>query len=135
MDTVTSLSLFSNYLISGSKDKNLRLWSLDSPNNNIRCTTHAFNDYVNTVESDKNLPIFYAGSRDGQVKIATVSDEKIKFVGGIIAHTQGISTICSIGDSSNGIFLTGSVDKTVKFWKPDQSTVERIAVLSPNEEY
>jgi hypothetical protein len=29
MDTVTSLAVINNYLISGSKDKNLRLWGLD----------------------------------------------------------------------------------------------------------
>jgi len=28
MDTVTGLATFGDYLISGSKDKNLRLWSL-----------------------------------------------------------------------------------------------------------
>jgi WD40 repeat protein len=28
MDTVTSLAVHNNYLISGSKDKNLRLWAL-----------------------------------------------------------------------------------------------------------
>lgn len=54
--------------------------------------------------------------------MATVVDEKIKFVGGIIAHTQSVSCIISIGKRSHGMFLTGSTDKTVKFWKPDSST-------------
>lgn len=75
MDTVTSLTVLNNYLISGSKDKNLRLWSLENTSNNIRCTAHTFNDYINAVETDKNLQVFYAGSRDGQVKAAIVSNE------------------------------------------------------------
>lgn len=122
MDTVTSLAVYNNYLVSGSKDKNLRLWSLDGSANNIRCTTHAFNDYINVIESDKTLPILYAGSRDGQVKVATVIDEKIKFIGGIIAHTQSVNSICSVNYRTNGLIMTASTDKTVKFWKPDNST-------------
>lgn len=126
MDTVTGLAVLGNHLISGSKDKNLRLWALDGSKNNIRETTHAFNDYVNTVEQDNSIFSFYAGSRDGQVKIATVVDEKIKFTGGLIAHTQSVNSICSMGYRSAGLFLTGSSDKTVKFWKPDQQTYERL---------
>jgi hypothetical protein len=49
MDTVTSLTVLNNYLISGSKDKNLRLWVLDNFKNNIKESAHAFNDYVNTL--------------------------------------------------------------------------------------
>jgi WD40 repeat protein len=123
MDTITSLTVSSNYLISGSKDKNLKLWSLDGSSNNIKCTTHAFNDYINTLDTDKMLPIFYAGSRDGQIKVATICDDKIKFIGGIIAHTQSISSVCSVSKRSNGMFLTGSTDKTVKIWKPDAATL------------
>lgn len=135
MDAVTSLTVSNNHLISGSKDKNLRLWSLDNSLPNIRCTTHAFNDYVNIVESDINLPIFYAGSRDGQVKVATVTEEKIRFIGGLIAHPQSVNSICSVGDRVQGIFITGSADKTVKFWKPDGGTLDKILGSCHNEEY
>ena len=62
-------------LVSGSKDKHLRLWSLSHPINNNKHTFHAFNDYVTTVKSNypnnkdsTASPIFYAGSKDGQVK-------------------------------------------------------------------
>lgn len=126
MDTITSLTTTNNYIISGSKDKNLKLWSLQNSTNNLKCTTHAFNDYVNTLTTDENIPIFYAGSRDGQIKIATVLEDKIQFIGGIIAHTQSISSVCSVSQRMNGMFLTGSTDKTVKFWRPDPSTLERI---------
>jgi len=51
MDSVTGLTISRNKLISGSKDKNLRLWSLDHPLNNAKHTLHVFNDYVNTVQS------------------------------------------------------------------------------------
>ena len=95
MDTVTGVTVLKNQLISGSKDKNLRLWSLETSTNNVKSTIHAFNDYINCLTSDKSLPTFYSGSRDGQVKIAAIRGEKIHFLGSIIAHTQAINTICS----------------------------------------
>jgi len=52
LDSVTGLSIVNGKLISGSKDKNLRLWDLDHPINNNKHTFHAFNDYVNTVQSN-----------------------------------------------------------------------------------
>ncbi len=79
MDTVTGLAISRGYLISGSKDKNLRLWSLDNSIYNLKSTFHAFNDYITTVESssDENLgdnyhPLFYSSDRTGQVKVGTV---------------------------------------------------------------
>lgn len=61
MDTVTGLAIVDNIshleqnsgsrLVSGSKDKNLRLWGLQHSVNNIKNTTHAFNDYITTVTS------------------------------------------------------------------------------------
>jgi hypothetical protein len=51
MDAVTGLAIVGDKMISGSKDKNLRLWSLDQSVGNLKNTTHAFNDYVTTVQS------------------------------------------------------------------------------------
>lgn len=79
MDTVTGLAISKGYLISGSKDKNLRLWSLDNSIYNLKSTVHAFNDYITTVESsietnldDNYHPLFYSADRTGQVKVGTV---------------------------------------------------------------
>ena len=52
LDSVTGLTMVNNRLISGSKDKNLRLWDLNHAVNNNRNTMHAFNDYVTTVHSN-----------------------------------------------------------------------------------
>jgi hypothetical protein len=57
MDSVTGLAVVKNKLISGSKDKNLRLWSLDHSINNVKHTLHAFNDYVTTVQSNYVLKL------------------------------------------------------------------------------
>ena len=100
MDTVTGLAAIGNKLVSGSKDKNLRLWNLEHSIGNLKNTTHAFNDYVTTLQStfpsntgDNSLPIFYSGSKDGQVKVGSIKNDKIEFVGGILAHTQSVNAI------------------------------------------
>ena len=69
------------------------------------------------------FPIFYSGSRDGQIKVATVGDsgDKIKFIGGIMAHTQSVNTICPL--DNNGIFISGSSDRCIKIWKPCSNTL------------
>lgn len=51
MDTVTGLAIIEDRMVSGSKDKNLRLWDLEHSVGNLKSTTHAFNDYVTTVKS------------------------------------------------------------------------------------
>jgi len=50
-DVVTSLSIVRDNLVSGSRDKNLRLWSLDHPINNLRSTSYAHQDWINVTES------------------------------------------------------------------------------------
>ena len=46
MDSVTGLAIVKDKLVSGSKDKNLRLWGLDMSINNAKHTFPAFNDYI-----------------------------------------------------------------------------------------
>ena len=51
MDAVTSLTIVKDKLISGSRDKNLRLWNLDQSINNSKHTFPVFNDFVTSCES------------------------------------------------------------------------------------
>lgn len=103
MDTVTGLAIVGDRLVSGSKDKNLRLWGLGQSVGNLKNTAHAFNDYITTVNSkhdailgDHSLPIFYAGSKDGQIKVGNVKNDRIEFLGGILGHTQAVNSICPL---------------------------------------
>jgi WD40 repeat protein len=71
-DTVTSMTIINDYLVSGSKDKNLKLWSLNSPVKNLKCTSYAHNDYINTIRSFDHYPLFLSGARNGEVRIGKV---------------------------------------------------------------
>ena len=50
-DTVTSLAFIKNYLISGSRDKNLKVWGLDSSFQNLKSTSYGHGEWINTLES------------------------------------------------------------------------------------
>jgi WD40 repeat protein len=51
LDSVTGLAISKGWLISGSKDKHLKLWALDHSVNNCKHTLHVFNDYVSALHS------------------------------------------------------------------------------------
>lgn len=129
MDTVSGLAIVGDKMVSGSKDKNLRLWSLDHSVGNLKNTVHAFNDYVTTVQSPFTVdqqqenavvpyPIFYAGSKDGQIKVGNIKNDKINFMGNIMAHTQAVNSISLLEDGATLVSASG--DKTIKLWKPTQ---------------
>ena len=124
LDSVTGLAIVNGKLISGSKDKHLRLWDLDHAVNNNKHTFHAFNDYVNAVQSNiladigpQASPVFYAGSKDGQVKACYHKNDRIELIGGILAHTQSVNALVTLDDNPFSL-LTASQDKTIKLWQP-----------------
>lgn len=86
LDSVTGLTISKGRLISGSKDKHLRLWSLDHSINNSKHTLHIFNDYVNTLHSKlivmKVLPgilLSMLGQKTGMLKFAIQKMIKFKY--------------------------------------------------------
>ena len=55
LDAVTGLAIVKNKLVSGSKDKHVKLWSLDHNINNSKHTLLLFNDYVNSLYSNSSI--------------------------------------------------------------------------------
>ena len=68
--------------------------------------------------------MFYSGSKDGQVKIGTIKNDKLDFIGSILAHNGSVNAINALEEGN--AFTTASADKTVKLWKPSLETVEKI---------
>ena len=54
LDSVTGMTVKGDHLISGSKDRHLKLWDLNHGVNNNKHTFLAFNDYVTTIQSNLN---------------------------------------------------------------------------------
>ena len=57
-------------LVSGSRDKNLRLYDLtDQAFPELSNCLTAHNDHINVLETDESQQYLYSGSRDGIVKV------------------------------------------------------------------
>lgn len=48
-DAVTGVATLDSYLISGSRDRNLKVWNLETPNNHYKYTSYGHNDQINSV--------------------------------------------------------------------------------------
>ena len=71
-DVVTSLAMMNNgtTLVSGSRDKNLRLYDLSQGGfPEAESCLSAHNDHINVLETDETSKLLYSGSRDGIVKV------------------------------------------------------------------
>lgn len=40
--------------------------------------------------------MFYAGSKDGQIKVGQIKNDRIIFNSGILAHTQSVNAVSSL---------------------------------------
>ena len=57
-------------LVSGSRDKNLRLYDLTKNGfPELSGSLNAHNDYINALETDNSQQFLYSGSRDGIIKV------------------------------------------------------------------
>jgi WD40 repeat protein len=117
-DAVTSLSIVGGHLVSGSRDKILKLWSLDYPNSLKFTSSYAHQDWINVTETNVNQDILYSGSKDGTIKIWGVANNKLRCMSDINGHSQAVNSICKLYDENESMFVTGSSDKSIKIWKP-----------------
>jgi len=117
-DVVTSLAVVKDYLVSGSRDKNLRLWNLDSCIQNLKNTSYAHQDWVNVIETNLSRSLLYSGSRDGTIKVWGVTNSKLRCLSDINGHSSSVNSICKLYDEHENMFATASADRTIKLWKP-----------------
>lgn len=101
-----------NAFASVSKNKTLKIWSVDSPHSNLTLAGHSSNvrclDYF--TRSDKQYLI--TGSDDGTAKIWDL--QKKRCVKTLERHANRVSAVCSHPELP--ILMTGSRDGTVRLW-------------------
>ncbi|KAL7715683.1 putative Transcription initiation factor tfIId subunit 5 [Entamoeba marina] len=120
----TSVSPDNKWLVSGSEDCSVRLWSVDYPT----CLL-AFNEHDGPVWDVQYCPCEFfvlSSSYDKTSRLWTSKQNKsVRIFGGEQGHTEDVN--CSIFSQDALLVITGSSDKTVKIW--DVGKGKRMAEL------
>ena len=122
LDVVTAFTTLGNdkYLVSASRDKNLKGWSTSTgfeqqSNLNI---THAHNDHIIALESSHDQSEMYSGSKDGIVHIWNMEDNDLNQMASIQGQGSAITSIAPLEAQTFGkMFVYGSQDKSLRICK------------------
>ncbi|KAL4483969.1 hypothetical protein ABPG72_013975 [Tetrahymena utriculariae] len=129
-DAVTSLAILNGYLVSGSKDHNLKLWNINPSNISFKQQTHYSNEQVICLESNKDNNLLYVGQKDGKIKVVTTQNNKFRDISDINNGLQSVNCITKIqSTSTDNVFACGSADKIIKIWKPTSESQYNLAQL------
>jgi len=110
-------ALNAKQFVSGSEDKTLKLWNVDSPT-----AVRTFSGHTDSVTAvcKWTRELFVSGSDDKTLKLWHVdSPTAVKTYTG---HTESVTAVCAMKGMH---FVSGSRDKTLKLWNLDSSTAVR----------
>ncbi len=96
-------------IVSGSDDKTLRIWDLNSQKLLRTLTGHT--DWVYALALSADGQTIVSGSKDKTIKLWQLSGQQIRTLTG---HTSYINSVAISPDSTK--LVSGSYDKTVKVW-------------------
>ncbi|KRW99475.1 WD40-repeat-containing domain [Pseudocohnilembus persalinus] len=147
LDAVNSLEIISGHLVSGSRDRNLKLWSIDNRQFSLKHTNYTYSDGVSSLKSKEiqqllllntyfqlinlyiklanyNQTILFSGFREGKIRVYNIGDNKLKRIADINNGQGNINTICNLynQENKNGEIAVGSSDKSIKFYRPTNDT-------------
>ncbi|ELP93308.1 transcription initiation factor TFIID subunit, putative [Entamoeba invadens IP1] len=124
----TSISPDFKWIVSGSEDSSVRLWSVDYPS----CIM-AFSEHDGPIWDVQYCPLEYymiSSSYDKTARLWTSKQCKsVRIFGGDGGHTEDVN--CSIFTPDALMVITGSSDKTVKIW--DVGKGRKLADLSGHD--
>lgn len=113
-DTVTSLTLYENTLISGSRDKNLRVWDQNGEHE-IKTILSAHTDWINCLGTDNLQRSIYSGGKEGRIRVWKGSTE-INYIGEMIGHSGSVNCITPMHFPQQTL-ISASSDRTFRIWR------------------
>ncbi|CAD8151423.1 unnamed protein product [Paramecium octaurelia] len=118
-DYVTSLSFYTHFLVSGSKDKSVRLW-----NTQTKQLINIFSGNQNTIRSvafSKDGKYIASGGYDKIVRVWNQSTNKM------VQHDHG-DIIWSVRFLDNDTVITGGKNAKIKFWNLNESHQSDVSI-------
>lgn len=106
-------------IISGSDDKTLRIWNLNSQK--LLRTLKGHTDWVYAVAFSADGQIILSGSKDKTVRLWQGSGQQSRTLTG---HTSYVNSVAINRDKTK--VVSGSYDKTVKLWNLNTGQVETL---------
>ncbi|RCJ38766.1 hypothetical protein A6770_12745 [Nostoc minutum NIES-26] len=110
--SVDAITITSNgkFLISGSNDKSLKVWNLETGREDFSLRGHT--DKINTIAVTPNGKLLISGSSDKTIKVWNLDTKTEVFI--FKGHTDQITSVTIT--PSNKRVLSASEDKTIKVW-------------------
>jgi WD40 repeat protein len=115
------LSLKEKEVISGSKDKLIKIWNLET--GVCRQNLHGHSSWIWCLKVLVNEERLASGSTDACVKIWNLENGSCMFT--LELHTAAILCLEQLG---NGFLLSGSSDTSIRMWSLNESTMCRKTV-------
>jgi len=109
LDTVTAIVQFPDFIVTGSRDNSLKLWS--SNGELIKTFSMAHADWILSMKTVPGRDAFVSIARDGSLAIWSTSLEKI----GHITAPDAVA-VRSIGTSRTHVYTGSPVKKSAMSW-------------------
>jgi WD40 repeat protein len=121
-DFVCSVAITSDnkYVVSGSRDKTVRVWNLDKKTQKAVLQGHT--DFVCSVAITSDNKHVVSGSSDKTVRMWNLDEKTQEAV--LQGHTDSVLSVAVTSD--NKYIVSGSLDNTVKVWNLKNKTQEAV---------
>ena len=105
------------YLFSGSMDRDILVWNLQSLE--IQHTLKGHGDLISSLFIDPRNLYLYSGSADKNIKVWAMLD--FSLIVTLNGHEADVNSVLTSHDGS--LLFSGSADKTIKVWKTEDFTL------------
>eukprot|EP01129_Flabellula_baltica_P004954 TRINITY_DN1762_c0_g1_i2.p1 TRINITY_DN1762_c0_g1~~TRINITY_DN1762_c0_g1_i2.p1 ORF type:complete len:1949 (-),score=386.28 TRINITY_DN1762_c0_g1_i2:5-5851(-) len=114
--TAVAFSPYSRRILSGSRDASLCVWESET-GEQLECIQNAHNNCILDIKFSPDGKYFATASEDRTIKIWSAFTLKVEKV--LTGHAHEVTTCAWLSDN---ILVTGSSDKTTRFWNVSSAT-------------